>query len=210
MPWMRHYWYGNDAPERNHFGDEAGSCYWTAVGCLSRQDVMTINGSYYPVADSHTIKEQEAAGVCFLYAKHSHISVDCPRFKERGARGGSMPRAEDKCNWCHSSTKMRNISTHFIIWQGSVLNSSTSMHQHARTGIGGCDKANKAPRKRSKKRAHVCNVSWREDNCDDLNTVNHFFGANEENIKPKSLKALRLLRQAESTLDEIFTYLNNV
>ena len=44
-----------------------------------------IDESLNPVTGSRMIKrEQKAAGVCYLCAKHGHISVDCPRLKLGG------------------------------------------------------------------------------------------------------------------------------
>ena len=50
-----------------------------------------IDKSLNPVTGSQMImREQEAAGVCYLCAKHGHISVDCPRLKS----GGPQNKAE--------------------------------------------------------------------------------------------------------------------
>ncbi len=46
-------------------------------------------------------------------------------------------------------------------------------------------------------------AAWRND----VEAVNQVFGANEVEIKQKSLEALRLLRQADYALDEICKYL---
>ncbi len=49
-----------------------------------------------PVTGSRMIMtEQEAAGVCYLCAKHGHISVNCPGLK----LGGSQNKAERKGSW---------------------------------------------------------------------------------------------------------------
>jgi hypothetical protein len=49
-----------------------------------------------PVTGGRMImREQEAAGVCYLSAKHGHISVDCPRLK----LGGPQNKAEHVGSW---------------------------------------------------------------------------------------------------------------
>jgi hypothetical protein len=44
----------------------------------------TLDQSCNPVTGSRMyIREQEAAGVCYLCATHGHTSVNCPRLKSR-------------------------------------------------------------------------------------------------------------------------------
>jgi hypothetical protein len=47
------------------------------------------------------------------------------------------------------------------------------------------------------------NINWQGNSHDDVNALNQAFGANKGDIKQKSLETIRLLRQAESALDEI-------
>jgi hypothetical protein len=55
-----------------------------------------LNKSCYPVTGNRMImREQEAAGVCYLCAKHGHISVDCPLLKS----GGPENKAECAGQW---------------------------------------------------------------------------------------------------------------
>jgi hypothetical protein len=51
------------------------------------------------------------------------------------------------------------------------------------------------------------NRNWQGSRCNDVEAVNQVFGANEVEIKQKSLEALRLLRQADQALDAIREFL---
>jgi hypothetical protein len=52
-----------------------------------------IDKSLKPVTGGQMImREQEAAGVCYLCAKHGHISVNCPRLKL-----GGTPQNKAEC-----------------------------------------------------------------------------------------------------------------
>ncbi len=55
----------------------------------------------------------------------------------------------------------------------------------------------------------MSNVDWQVNGSDDLDAVNQAFGANGEDIKQESLKTIRFLRQAESALDKVHTYIND-
>jgi hypothetical protein len=47
------------------------------------------------------------------------------------------------------------------------------------------------------------NTNWQGSRHNDMEAVNQVFGANEMEIKRKSLEALRLLRQADQALEAI-------
>jgi hypothetical protein len=51
------------------------------------------------------------------------------------------------------------------------------------------------------------NSNWQGSRRNDVEAVNQVFGANEVEIKQKTLEALRLLRQADCALDKICKYL---
>ncbi len=52
--------------------------------------------SGYPVTGSQIIiREQEAAGVCYLCATYGHTSIDCHRLKS----GGPYNKAEQMSKW---------------------------------------------------------------------------------------------------------------
>ena len=51
-----------------------------------------------------------------------------------------------------------------------------------------------------------CNTNWQGRRRNDVEAINQVFGANEVEIKRKSLEALRLLRQADHALDKIHEY----
>ncbi len=48
-----------------------------------------------------------------------------------------------------------------------------------------------------------CNRNWQGSRHNDIEAVGQLFGANEVEIKQKTLEALKLLRQANHALDEI-------
>jgi hypothetical protein len=78
------------------------------------------------------------------------------------------------------------------------------MHQQAGTGIWHHDTPKKAQKQHHKKVAgKQRNRNWQGRSCNDMKAVNQVFGANEVEIKWKSLEALRLLRQADQALDKI-------
>jgi hypothetical protein len=54
------------------------------------------------------------------------------------------------------------------------------------------------------------NVNWKGSRHKDVEAVDELFGANKVEIKQKTLAALRLLRQADQALDEVFEYFNNL
>jgi hypothetical protein len=63
-----------------------------------------LDESCYPVTGSRMImREQEAAGVCYLCAKHGHTSVNCPRLKI----GGPQNKAECVGSWYQSNVSMQ-------------------------------------------------------------------------------------------------------
>ncbi len=54
------------------------------------------------------------------------------------------------------------------------------------------------------------NVNWKGSRHDDVLAVDQLFGANEGEIKQKTLEALRLLRQADQALNEVCKYFDNL
>ncbi len=65
-----------------------------------------IDESLNPVTGSPMIRrEQEAAGACYLCAKHGQISVDCPWLK----LGGPQNKAECIGSWYKSIVNIRNL-----------------------------------------------------------------------------------------------------
>jgi hypothetical protein len=84
------------------------------------------------------------------------------------------------------------------------------MHQQAGNGIWHCDTTKKAQTKQYKKVAgEKSNMNWQGIRCNDVEAVNQAFGANEVEIKHRSLEAIRLLRQVDCGLEEICKYIND-
>jgi hypothetical protein len=69
-------------------------------------------------------------------------------------------------------------------------------------------KAQKQYRKNVAK--YKSNGNWQSSRHNDMEAVNQLFGANEVEIKQKTLEALRLLRQADHALDKVPEYFNNL
>jgi hypothetical protein len=85
-----------------------------------------IDKSQNPVTGSQMVmREQEAAGVCYLCAKHGHISVDCPRLK----LGGPQNKAECVGSWHQSNINMQNLPKLYGIRKKPILDSGATMHQ---------------------------------------------------------------------------------
>ncbi len=53
-------------------------------------------------------------------------------------------------------------------------------------------------------------MNWKGSRCSEVEAVDQLFGANEVEIKQKTLEALRLLRQADHALDKVCKYIVNL
>jgi hypothetical protein len=53
------------------------------------------------------------------------------------------------------------------------------------------------------------NINWQGNRHNDVEAVNQAFGANDGEIKQESLKAIMLLRQADSDLSKICDYVED-
>ncbi len=91
-----------------------------------------IDESLNSVTGSQMImREQDAAGVCYLCAKRVHISVDCPGLK----LGGPQNKAERIGNRYQSNVNMQNLPKLYEIRKKPILDLGAMMHQQAGTGI---------------------------------------------------------------------------
>jgi hypothetical protein len=85
------------------------------------------------------------------------------------------------------------------------------MHQRAQTGICCCNTPKNTQKQQHKKDArNKRNRNWQRSRHNDVEAVNQLFGANEVEIKQKSLEALRLLRQADHALNKVHKYFDNL
>jgi hypothetical protein len=76
------------------------------------------------------------------------------------------------------------------------------------SGVWHHDTPRKAQKQHYKKVAKTrCNTNWQGSRCNYVEAVNQVFGANEVEIRQKSLEALRLLRQADQALDKICKFI---
>jgi hypothetical protein len=166
--------------------------------------------SLNPVTGSQMImREQKAAGVCYLCAKHGHISVDCPRLK----MGGPQNEVERIGSWYGSTVNMQNLPKLYEIRNRKkpILDPGATMHQRAGTGTWRHDAPRNTQKQHHKKVARNKHKgNWQGSTQNDTEAVDQLFRANKVEIKQKMLKALRLLRKADHALDEVCKYFNNL
>jgi hypothetical protein len=55
-----------------------------------------------------------------------------------------------------------------------------------------------------------CSRNWQSSRRNDVEAVNQLFGANEVEIKQKTLEALRLLRQTDHALNKVHEYFDDL
>jgi hypothetical protein len=104
--------------------------------------------------------------------------------------------------WYRLHANMRNLPRLYKIRKEPIHDPGATIYQQAGTGIWHRDTPKKAQKQHHKKVAgKQCSRNWQGSRCNDVEAVNHIFGANEVEIKRKSLEALRLLRQADQALD---------
>jgi hypothetical protein len=78
-------------------------------------------------------------------------------------------------------------------------------------GIWWSDMTKEAQRQYCKKVAkYKRNRNWQSSRRNGVEAVNQLFGANKLEIKQKMLESLRLLRQADHTLDKVCKYFDNL
>jgi hypothetical protein len=77
--------------------------------------------------DQMIMREQEAAGVCYLCAKRGHISVNCPALK----LGGPQNKVERMGSWYQSNVNTRNPPKLYKIRKKPILDPGATMHQWA-------------------------------------------------------------------------------
>jgi hypothetical protein len=84
------------------------------------------------------------------------------------------------------------------------------MHQQVGTGMWHCIMPKNVRKQQHKKVARdKHNRNWQGSRRNDMEAVNQMFGVNKVVIEQKSQLALRLLRQADHTLDKICKYLTD-
>jgi hypothetical protein len=150
------------------------------------------------------MREQEAAGVCYLCAKCGHISVNHLGLK----LGGPQNKVEHVGSLYQSNVNTGNLPKLYNIRKIPALDPGAIMHQQDGTGIWHCNMPKYGKKQQHKKVArNKCNRNWQGSRHNDVKAVDQVFGANEVAIKQKTLEALRLLRQADHALDKIHKYL---
>jgi hypothetical protein len=151
-----------------------------------------IDKSLDPVTGGQMImREQEAAGVCYLCAHLGHISVNCPGLK----LGGPQNKAKHVGSWYQSNINTRNLPKLYKIRKKPILDPGATMHQQAGSGIWCCNMPKYGQTQKHKKVArNKCNRNWQGSRHNDVEAVDQVFGANKVEIKQKTQEALRLLR----------------
>jgi hypothetical protein len=105
---------------------------------------------------------------------------------------------------------MQNLPRLYKIRKEPILDPGATLHQQAGIGIWHCDTTNKMQIKQKKKVARdKSNINRQGSRHCDVEAVNQAFGTNEVEIKHKSLKAIRLLRQADCVIEKIRGYIDD-
>ncbi len=155
------------------------------------------------------MREQASAGVCYLCAKREHISVDCPGLK----LGGPQNKAKRIESWYQSNINIQNLPKLYKIRNRKkpIIDPGATMHQHAGTGIWPRNMTRNTQKQQHKKAAiNKRNRNWQNSRHNDVEAADQLFGANKVEIKQTMLEALRLLRWADQTLDEVRKYFDNL
>ncbi len=178
---------------------------WQQLAVQADRFLEILDKFCYPVTGGQMImREQEAAWVCYLCAKHGHISVNCPRLKS----GRPQNDMEFVGSWYWSNVNMWNLPKLYEIRKIPFLDPGATVQQQAGSDIWRCDTPKTVQKQQHKKVAkNKRNRIWQGSKRNDVEAVNQVFGVNEVKIKQKTLEALRLLRQADHALDKIREYL---
>jgi hypothetical protein len=146
------------------------------------------------------MREQEAAGVCYLCDKCGHISVDCPGLK----LGGPRNKAECVGSWYQSNVSMQNLPKLYKIRKTPILDPGATLHQWAGTDIWHRDTSKYGQKQQQEKVArNKRNRNWQGSRHNDVEAFDQVFGVNKAAINQKTFEALRLLRQADHATNKI-------
>jgi hypothetical protein len=107
------------------------------------------------------MREQEAAGVCYLCAMRENISGNCPGLK----LGGLQNKAECIGSWYQSNFNMQNLPKLYKIRirKKPILDLGATMPQQAGTGIWHCDMPRNTQKQQHKKVArNKLNKNWQQ------------------------------------------------
>jgi hypothetical protein len=150
-----------------------------------------IDKSLNPVTSGQMImREQEAAGVCYLCAKCGHISANCPGLK----LGGPQNKVERIGSWYRSNVYMQNLPKLYKMRNRKkpILDLGATMHQQAGIGIWHRDTPRNKQKQQHKKVArNKRNRNWQSSRHNDVEAVDQLFEANKVEIKQKTLDELR-------------------
>jgi hypothetical protein len=103
---------------------------------------------------------------------------------------------------------MQNLPKLYKIRKKPILDLGETMHQQDGTGIWCCNMPKYGQKQQHKKIArNKHNRNWQGSRHNDVEAVDQVFGANQVEIKQKTLESLRLLGQADQALNEIHKYL---
>ncbi len=104
---------------------------------------------------------------------------------------------------------MQNLQRLCEIRKEPILDPGATRHQQAGTGSWCCDTLRKAQKQHYKKvTKNKCNTNWHSRH-NGMEAVNQVFGANDVEIKQKSLEALRLLKQADQALHKVCKFITD-
>ena len=184
-----------------------------AAGC----DRMLINTdkSYNPDQEKGIIDAQDAMGRCARCDHWGHIEKDCRKTKPPGVRCSVTPQPGEKMY--RSKFKLRHVVTLYKNQEPPILDPEASANYYRRvTGIWHLvqtkkppDDTNRRERQCQLRHSQSSIINW-SDTKSEVPTIHCAFGANEDmDTQQKSLRAIKLLRDVESAVDEICTYIND-
>jgi hypothetical protein len=106
---------------------------------------------------------------------------------------------------------MQNLPKLNKIRKKPILDPGAIIHQWAGTGIWHRDTPKNTQKQQHKKAArNKHNKNWQNSRHHDVEAGNQLFGATKVEIKQKTLKALRLLRQADHALNKVHEYFDDL
>ncbi len=179
---------------------KAGVILGQQLAIEAERSLETIDESLNPVTGGQMIiREQEAAGVCYLCASHRQASVDCPRLKSDYLR-------LRQSTWASGIDPLLTCKT-FLDYTRSGKNQSWILEilctKQLELVSGIVTRRRNLQRRETRKLLETIATRNGMASGVDVDVINQAFDTNKVEIKHKSLEAIRILRQADHVLEEI-------
>ena len=194
---------------------QPGAVIGSKVAVVCDHMLYNIDKSYKPDLEKGIIDAQEAMGRYTLCDEWGHIGKDCIKTRPPEARGHITPQPGEKMY--KSKVKLHHVVTLFKDREPPILDPGAYPNYYSGgTGIRHCNQPKEPPRNAThheNHHHHCCagnsNINW-QDSRDDVTGVNHAFGGSmNEDIKQKILRAIKLLKDAESAIDKVCTFISD-